>query len=206
MSRGRRVTAARQDASVNEAIANLANHGIVAVRRRRYGEITSVKLLGYGWVSAASYGQMRAFKDAQPYILEVIKGGYMLKAWIWGTEIPLDILASGAALPFGVIIVFLAVVFYVADSNYGSSPNWMSALDIVSLILPFGELWLVYRLVQMIYGDLQGIVGDLAGGPSATSFVKIIYEILTVGAPVPPELSTEWQAIQAIGNWIKSEL
>lgn len=147
--RARHVSLARQDVGVNEAVRNLAEHGILSVRRRRTGEITQVKMLRYGWVTVGTYANIQLLRDAQPYILEIIRGGYELKAWVWSTQIPLDVLASGSALPFGVVIIIVAIAEAVADVAAG---NQLEAfVDLAALALPFGELWILFRGLQLLY-------------------------------------------------------
>jgi hypothetical protein len=197
--RARRVTLAKQDADVNEAIHNVAKYGIVAVRRRKFGEITQIKHISYGWMSAATYGQLRMLKNAEPMILEIVKGGYRLKAYIWATEIPLDVLASGAALPFGVFVVFVAVILYIADTQAGNS--LMAALDLLALALPFGELYLIYHIVVLLWDGLKDIIGGLAGSDSVGTFTNLLWEVLTVGAPMP-NTGEILNAVRGLGAWL----
>ena len=145
-----------------EAIRLFAEHHIVAVRKaRRNGEIIAVKHAAWGWMSPRDYYLMQEIHRVLPGMIEkTIEGGYRLKQAIWGWEIDLEILASGAKLPAGLAIIAGALALSAIDAAEG---NPASALfDLLALGLPFGELWLLYRGVvdaSFLASRLQAAAG-----------------------------------------------
>src|SRR5213594_4389763 len=153
-----------------EAIRLFAEHHIVAIRKaRRNGEIVAVKHAAWGWMSPKDFYLLQElhtfFKEAIPKFIE---GGYRLKAAIFSWEIDFEVLATGVKLPAGLAIVAGAFALAALDEAEGHPEK--AALDILSLGLPFGELWLIYRGVLAaveIQGSIAGIagkVGDLVRG------------------------------------------
>lgn len=186
----RRVPLAKVDQDVNQAVASLVNHGVLAVHRKRGGEITALKLVNYGWVSVATYGKIQMLRDAQPYILEIIKGGYQLKAWLWNTGVSIDILASGITIPFGLVEVITAVGLAAIDAYNGN--QLYAYLDLLALVLPWGELWLLWRGYQQFLiwfglapgsGNGIGEVNTVLFGPVEGGLINLIEGIdLDIGA------------------------
>lgn len=205
MPRGRRVALANRDLDINRAIENLAVHHIVAVRRRRGGEILQVKHITFGWISVATYARMSLIKSAQPVILEVIRGGYQLKAWIWSTQIPLDVLASGFALPFGIVIVSVAFILYALDVAGGNQT--FAVIDLLALALPWGELWLLVRGLDYFFNFVKP---DASGLPSWTSNGYIDIALSLFGGGVPLALYGEsqivGQGVEALYSYLASKL
>lgn len=131
------------DRQLNEAVQSLAVHHISAIKRGARGAIISVKHVQFGWISPSTYYQLQQLGHLKPFIVEVIKGGYILKAAIWTVAIPLDVLASGTSVPLGVIVMIIAVG--LAAFDYATGDHVASYLDLAALVLPYGELWLLYR-------------------------------------------------------------
>lgn len=111
------VKSGRTDHYLNQAIANLADHHIVAVRRRKSGEITQIKHVAFGWMTVADFYRLQKVHDAVPFLIEIIKGGYMMKAALWTVSVPLDILGSGTNVPLGVFFVTAAIAAYLLASQ-----------------------------------------------------------------------------------------
>jgi hypothetical protein len=156
--------------SESAAVTNLAEYGILGVQRNRNGVIRKVRHVTFGLISVQTYGQLRMLKAAKPIILEVIHGGYQLKAWIWGSGFSLDVFASGVTIPFGVLFVLLALALALADELAGNA--LMATLDILALALPFGEVYLLVRLGATILQMAEGSASSFAtavesGNPQA---------------------------------------
>lgn len=156
--RVRQLAISKQDDQLQQSISNLATHGILAVRMKRRGEIAQVKHVTYGWLTAKQYSQLQILKDAQPYFIEIVRGGYQLKAWIWGAsfEIGEEALATGTTftIPAGLIVVAVAEALFWDD--LGSGNQALALLDILSLVLPFGEIWLLYHGGKLFYNWITG--------------------------------------------------
>lgn len=152
MTRGRRVPLAQQDLSVNQAVANLVQTHIVAVRRKRGGEIISVKHAAWGWMSVKEYYALDEFHKLQPLIAEVIKGGYELKAWLWNTGVSFDLLASGLTVPFGLILATFAAGQYAVDSAK------------VSVDQAAAQAWTAYNKALSFYNSLPAVYAPQEGG------------------------------------------
>src|SRR5208283_4091509 len=91
--------------SVNEAIVNATVHHVVAVRRKRGGEITHVKHIKWGWMKIGDYYLLDEFHRLLPLIQEVIRAGYQIKSWLWTSSIDLEVVATGFKIPYGLIEV-----------------------------------------------------------------------------------------------------
>jgi len=146
----------------------LTDYGILSWRtKRRTGEILEVRLVTWGWVSAAAFDFLQSVRRAEPYILAVVKGGYQLKAWLWNTEIPLEVLATGLAIPFGIVLFAMAWILAVAD--YAAGNHLYMVLDVACLFLPFGEFWFLYRFITTVYGFAKEFIAPggtpWGGGP-----------------------------------------
>lgn len=187
--RARQVSLAKQDEAVNQAITNLAEYGIVSVRRRRGGEITQVKvtgMLGPRWISAAEFGREKDLRDIQPYILEFIRAGYQFKAWIWQGEIPLggiQVLDSDVTVPMGVALIAAWALLRQLDQWRGA-PDWIVFLDTWWPLLPFGELWLFYEGGDLLYESVTSAANKRR--QNVDNFVHWIEKEFTQDAGPPP--------------------
>lgn len=227
MPRGRHVGLVRSDREINAAIENVARYHILAVRRRVDGSITSIKHVQFGWISPKIYYQLQKIHDFTPIIVSVIEGGYRLKAAIWAYEIPLEVLGSGSGIPISVILIIVAAALYAEDTATGN--KLYAWIDLASLALPFGELWLLWRGVDIIMNllaPIKGALGNLGnalpsgwnffdwsaqqdflmalfGGP--TFFLQFgldkLYQQLAISAVESPEAAQIWANLQAIWNY-----
>src|SRR5438445_10493243 len=162
---------ARQ-ADVAERIRLFAEHHIVAVRtQRRTGEIVAVNHAVWGWISPKQYYLMQEIHRVLPDLVsKTIEGGYRLKQAIWGWEIDLEVLATGVKLPAGLAIIGATLTLAGADSSSGHQTE--AFIDILSLFLPFGELWLLYRGILGVEDAAKNVAagvesGGVAGGLAA---------------------------------------
>lgn len=166
MPAARRALPAKVDQDINEAIESLGRYHIVAVRRRRGGEITAVKHIAYGWMKAKDWYTLDEIHKWMPVISSVIQGGYQLKAWLWGTSIDVsaDVLASGlnVSVPFGLFILGAALV--EAADDFANGRTAQGYLDIAALALPFGELWTLFNGVLLLEEFITNPLGLLEGG------------------------------------------
>lgn len=178
MPRGKRGFPIKQARNTPEAIENLAVHHVLAIRQTGRGEITAVKHVAYGWLSAKEYGQLILLKDLEPAILEIIKGGYQLKAWLWGSDVTLEIAGTGVAVPFGAFIFGTALTLYAIDTSLGNKKE--AILDLLTLALPFGELWIMYRGIQLGLPALQNVWNFISGG---ITNIPITHGDVTITAP-----------------------
>ena len=104
--------------------------------------VTKVKHVQWGWMPPEEYYQLQKLHDFLPLVEKVIEGGYRLKAALWSIDIPVSVLGSGTEFPLGGAIVAAAMGAYAIHTADGRQD--LALLDIASLFLPFGELWLFY--------------------------------------------------------------
>ncbi len=169
----RSIRLAERDASIVSSVELLANYGVSAVRKTRRGELKQLKHVSFGWISAGTFATIQGIKrNVGPLLTKFVEGGYRLKAQLWNTQINLDFLASGLSIPFGVVLVGIAALFYQADTLAGDTAS--AILDIVCLALPFGELWLLYRTAEWFAPAVNGVIKAVNSptGQSAEAFLS----------------------------------
>ena len=104
--------------------------------------VTQVKHTAFGWMPPEEYYRLQKVHDVLPLLEKVIEGGYRFKAALWGIDIPVSVLGSGTEFPLGGAIVAAAMGAYAIHTAGGRQD--LAFLDMASLFLPFGELWLFY--------------------------------------------------------------
>lgn len=170
---------APKDNQVFEAVNNLAEHGILAVRRKKNGEIKSVKHAVWGWIPAGTFGILSEIKGYAPLIGKVLEGGYRLKEAIWGYTVQAEVLASGVEIPFGLVIVATAVAMYVVDTA-NNNPT-AAFLDLAALALPFGEIWLFYHGLDSFLAAFTGKSGGNILQTYYSTIIQLQEDLLTFG-------------------------
>ena len=113
---------------------------------------------------------MQEFHNVLPKIVE---GGYRFKQAVWTTEINLELIASGATIPLGLLLVAAASLEAAIDAASGR--QWEAALDYASLALPFGEFWIIAHALELDIGFVSWLWQHLADATSSGS--------LPVGVP-----------------------
>jgi len=186
-----------------EALRNFAEHGIVAVHQGRTGEILRVKTATMGWMKPQEYAFLKEIKDAYPLIAQIVRSGYELKAWLYGSSVTIqaDVFATGGEiqLPLGAILV--TIVGADAAVNWALGNKTAAMLDILALVLPFGELWLLYHFAQEF---VNFITGNLPGGVDSQKlpFVGGITNPLNIAYA---ENTATYDAVNnALGSGVKS--
>jgi len=134
------------------AIDLFAKHHIVAIRRKRYGEISEVKHVQFGWMKPAEYYQLQKLHDLEPLLIKIIEGGYRLKQAIYGFEI--EILGTDIPVPIGAGL--MATMIGKIALSIKDGRNDQALLWSLALALPFGEIAAIWRLTQ----EALGISGD----------------------------------------------
>ena len=195
-TRGIRIGLVRRSEDVLRSLDAFSEAHISAVRRSRNGAITSVKHIFFGWMSPKDYYLLQKLEQVGPGLLiEFVQGGYRLKAALYTIAIPIDVLATGTDVPLGLGIVTIAVILAAIDSASGQPAA--AALDLLSLVLPFGEIWLLYRGASLF----SGAVGDLAKNPD-----QLLTELVQVTIPgLEPYIALD-QAFTNIFNAVKGLL
>lgn len=172
MTRGalRAVVPARSD-SVFEAVNNLAEHGILAVRRKKNGEILQVKTAVFGWITAGQFSLIQSIKNHGDIVGKLIEGGYIINAAIFTVAIPLDIISSGTSIPLGPLLMLAGGVLALIDNAAGFKLE--ALLDIIWPILPFGAFYILYRVASDLWNVSLNLekatVQDLKKLPGAIS-------------------------------------
>lgn len=184
MTRGRHVGLVQSDREINLAVENVARWHICAIRRRKDGTITQVRHVQFGWISVEIYYQLQKLHDLVPLAQSIIEGGYRMKAALWSYEIPLEVLASGFGIPMALVLITVAATLYIVDLAAGQS--FYAMVDLASLALPFGELWLLWRGASLIYSFITGTVnpaaGTLAGVPISDFWLSLFTGGNIIGA------------------------
>lgn len=168
MPRGRTSRLALLDRTANEAVANLGQYHIVAIRRSKLGEILQVKHAAFGWMTVKRWFALDETHKWIPLIGQVIRSGYDIKAKVWSSSISAELLGSGVTIPFGLVEVTVAGTLWIHDTQNGDQLSaW---LDLAALALPFGEIWLLYHGVTSFLSWFQGNADQLgAGNPTPAS-------------------------------------
>ncbi len=125
--------------SDGEAIRLFTEQHIIQVRRSEStGRILEVDHVEFGWMKPEVFYRLQKMKDLQPLLEKVIEGGYRAKAALWSTQVtvgPVTIPALGA---------IAAGAFLASAIHKEAGKDFEAFLDIASLFLPFGEIWLLY--------------------------------------------------------------
>ena|SRR5438034_11212881 len=121
-----------------EAMRLLAEHHIEDVRYSRKGrELIAVKHSVFGWISPAGY---YALQKADALLPELIQGGYRLKQALWSFQISI----VGFTIPAGGLIPAYAMT----KASLGIAAKDPSAVEwILAAALPFGDLWILLRML-----------------------------------------------------------
>ncbi len=129
--------------SDGEAIRLFTEHDIIQVRRSQStGRILEVDHVMHGWMKPERFYMLKKLKEAAPLLEKVIEGGYRAKAALYSTEASMSILGSGVTVPIGLAMIMGAIGSYFFHNAAGRPME--AALDILSIFLPFGEVWLLY--------------------------------------------------------------
>ena len=171
------------------ALEMFTKHGIVACRMTKDGQIAWIKHATFGWLSAAQYLLLQKLKEL-PWAA-IVEGGYRLNAEIYGAEVSAEVLATGAKVPLGLILVGLTAGTILLAIERGELQQ--AAILLAALALPFGSLYLLYFFADAIGKWLgqtgealvglgsQYLVGPLFGIPGAPSFADLLTPGLTPG-------------------------
>ncbi len=165
----RSIRLAERDASIVSSVELLANYGVSAVRKTRRGELKQLKHVSFGWISAGTFATIQGIKrNVGPLLTKFVEGGYRLKQAIWSVSVSIE----GVSLPIlGAVMVVTAITAYWADIAAGNPLG--AYFDLACLILPFGEVYLIYRLILGIEAILKDAYGFL-GSPSGFAWSTLL--------------------------------
>ena len=125
-----------------EAIRLFADHHIVQVRRGSGGRVLEVDHVEFGWIKPEQFYRIQKLHDLQPLLEKILEGGYRAKAALWGTTSGVHVLGTGLTLPVGIGVILGGLGAYAFHNAVGKQPE--AILDLLSIFLPFGEVWLFY--------------------------------------------------------------
>ncbi len=174
MPRGRLVTP-KDDL---EAIRLFTENHIVQFRRGTSGRITEVDHVQFGWMKPERYYQLQTLHNLLPLASKFIEGGYRLKAALWSIDIDAKVLGSGTEIPLAV--AFFGGAATLAAVHTARGENFMAFLDIASLFLPFGELYLLLMGAVTIGDFISGIIAAAEAPP------ETIFDVLPPITPLIP--------------------
>lgn len=176
------------------ALELFLEHGITGVRMNNHGQIAWIKHSLFGWVSPQVFLLIQKLEKL-PWD-KVIEGGYRLNAEIFGAEVSVEVLASGAKVPLGQILVGLTgTTLLIAVANN----EWTAvALLLAGLLLPFGSLLLIWfftdALIKLLGQAGQAWSSILAGSEGALkSIITSIVAPMSGGGPLPPGVESGFQ-------------
>jgi len=112
--------------------------------------VTQVHHVQWGWMPMEDYYKLAKIHDVLPLIEKVVEGGYRMKAALWGIDISFGILGTGTEMPLGLALVAGALGLSAIDTAAGRTD--LATLDVLALVLPFGEIYLIVR-GAVIFGE-----------------------------------------------------
>ena len=140
-----------------DTIAEMAlKYHVDQIQFSKQDGVTRVHHIQWGWMPVERYYGLAKLHDAIPIVEKVIEGGYRLKAALWNIDVSFSVIGSGTEVPLGLAFVSGALLLSAIDQAAGRTD--LAILDVASLFLPYGELYLIYRGIVSIPG-----VSDLAG-------------------------------------------
>ncbi len=175
-----------------EAIRLFAQDHIIQVRRStKTGRILEVDHVEFGWMKPEMFYRLQKIHDMQPFLEKVIEGGYRAKAALWSTTAGVHVLGTGVSVPVGLGVILGGLGAYAFHNAIGKQAE--AILDLLSIFLPFGEVWLFYSgAVTLVESELVGqetVIDPLTGERVPIEDPK---EILSdVGGAI-------WDALRAI--------
>ena len=126
-----------------EAIRLFTQDHIIQVRRSpKTGRLLEVDHVEFGWMKPEMYYRLQKLDDAMPLLEKVLEGGYRAKAALWSTTASVHVLGTGVALPVGIGVILGGLAAYAFHNAVGKTAE--AILDLLSIFLPFGEVWLFY--------------------------------------------------------------
>lgn len=149
--------------SINESIENIARWHIAGIERGKGGTVTRVKHIQFGWISIKEYYKLQKLHELTPILIKAVEGGYRLKAQLWAVPVSLDIVGSGITVPFGAALITAATTLSAIDAFLGN--ELYAALDLWALVLPFGEIWIMWRGEQLLWGAANSALDYLKNLP-----------------------------------------
>ncbi len=149
--------------SDGEAIRLFTEQHIIQVRRsEKTGRILEVDHVEFGWMKPEKFYALQKMHDLQPVLEKVIEGRYRAKAALWSTQVTIGPVTIPA------VAALISGAFLASTIHRAAGKDFEAALDIASLFLPFGEIWLLYsglsflpakeELEDAVTGGLEGLV------------------------------------------------
>lgn len=151
--------------SPDRAATLFAEHHIVGLRQRKTGEITQVKHATFGWMSPKEYYGLQKLHEAEPMARELIRGGYMFKAWIAGLSVGADIAGTGLTIPVGMGIIGTEVLNFFEELTRNPVDMKMLLVRAYALFGPFGDVLQIADFLGLL-GPALGAVGSGLFGSS----------------------------------------
>lgn len=195
--------ARRKPPKIDENALSLALvHHIDDLKRGARGRITQVHHIKMGWMTLAEYYDLQKLHEVKadivPMIAAAIGGGYKLKQAIFQSEFTVEFLGSGASVPVGPALIMLTVAAAAAAHQAGDDKTALILL--ACLVLPFGEIYLVYLFYDALFGFTKGVVEDVKDAAKGGAFGPLA-TILSGEAPSPTAfVSPLGGAVEYIGQ------
>ena len=169
-----------------EAIRLFHDYHIDSFRRsKQTGRILAIDHVSFGWMSPERYYQLQKIDQIRPLLEKILEGGYRAKAALWSTTASVHVLGTGLAVPVGIGVILGALGAYAFHNAVGKQAE--AILDLLSIFLPFGEVWLFYS------GAVTFVEG--AGGFQQETVLDVV-----TGEQVPIE--DPKKILADVGGWI----
>lgn len=109
---------------------------ILAVRRTRGGEISSLKHVQFGWISPHRYYLLQKTHELMPLVQEFVHGGYRAKQALWS----MDLSILGIELPIGASLPVAEAWNLWAELNRQPIDPVMLMVRAYALLGPWGDI------------------------------------------------------------------
>ena len=129
-----------------------------------HGQITAVKHIKRGWITLKEYYDLQKVHEALPIIEKIIEGGYRLKQTIYGLEVEVEAFGFGVSIPVGVALLLATTASAAALWEAGDKGGAVTLLSL--LVLPFGELVLLYLFAHAIFKGAESVAPILPALPT----------------------------------------
>lgn len=177
--------ARRKPPKIDENALSLALvHHIDDLKRGARGRITQVHHIKMGWMTLADYYDLQKMHEVKadlvPMVSAAIGGAYKLKQAIFQSEFTVEFLGSGVTVPIGPALIALTVGAAAAAHQAGDDKT--ALILMACLVLPFGEIYLVYLFYNALFGGTKQIVEEVKDAAKGGAFGPLA-TVLSGGTP-----------------------
>jgi len=130
---------------------------VIDARISVHDGVTELKHETYGWMDMEQFYTLQKLHDLEPYLIEVIRGGYRAKAWLWSISIGV----LGVDIPVGGSLPVVEAWNVLQELQRVPLDPVMLAVRLYALLGPWGD---VIQIMDSLYG-LENIQWPGSAGP-----------------------------------------